>query len=79
MDTEIRPLAKINVDPETGFIDKASLRAALAELNEQMGIVHDPAATEERARMMMLEDGVRPEDNILTRELIRMRYDEGRD
>jgi hypothetical protein len=79
MDIEISPLAKISVDPETDFIDKTSLRAVVAELNEQMGIVHDSAATAERARAMMLEDGVRPEDNILTCELIHMRYDEVRE
>jgi hypothetical protein len=39
-----------------------------------MGFIPDPAATAEQARSMMLGRGIRPEDRILSSEIIRMRH-----
>jgi hypothetical protein len=66
--------------PKTGrpirFADKVELRRLMGELNERMGFVPDPGATPQKARELMLADGIRPEDNAFSREIIRMRYGE---
>jgi hypothetical protein len=53
--------------------DKAEFRRVL----EGSGVLESPArvgrASAARARKMMEEDGVRPEDNIASREIVRMR------
>ena len=41
-----------------------------------MGFVPDPTATPEKVRLMMRVDGIEPEDNAFTSELLRMRYEE---
>jgi hypothetical protein len=58
------------------FIDKAWLRKQFAAMDARNGIVVDPAVTATQVREMMLADGVRPEDNEFSREIIRMRYEE---
>lgn len=68
MDTETRP------DVKTLLADKEQLRRVMDDVNRLLGIVHDPTATAEQARAMMLADGIRPEDNAFSREIIRMRY-----
>ena len=60
------------------FADKHWVRRKIAEVNERMGFVPDPDATPQKVREMMIADGVRPEDNIFSREIMPMRYgDEG--
>ncbi len=59
----------------SGFADKAEIRRLVAETNERMGFVPDPAATVEKVRAMMAAEGVRPEDNAFTTELMRIRYE----
>lgn len=54
--------------------DKDELRRLMAEQNEKMGFVRVPGATAAQARAMMIADGIRPEDNEATRELMRARY-----
>jgi len=61
-------------DARSMLLDKKVLQQKMLEINEQMGVVYDPTATAEKVRQMMLADGIRPEDNILTREILRMRY-----
>jgi hypothetical protein len=56
--------------------DKESLSRMMDELNEQLGVVPVPEATIEKLRERLLAEGVRPEENELTRELLRMRYGE---
>jgi hypothetical protein len=56
------------------FANKEELRRLMEELNERMGFVPDPDATPQKARELMLADGIRPEDNAFSREIIRMRY-----
>jgi hypothetical protein len=53
--------------------DKRALRRILEEADKLTGFVLDPMATPEKLHEMMLADGVRPEDNIGSREIIRMR------
>lgn len=53
--------------------DKKQLLRILEEQDKLTGFVADPDATAEKAQQMMLADGVRPEDNIGSREIMRMR------
>jgi hypothetical protein len=64
------------VDVTTGFIDKQWLRARMAEIDDRQGFVVDPTVTARQVRQMMLADGIRPEENEFSREIIRMRYEE---
>ena len=52
--------------------DKPRLRAQIAKAFEAMGIRGEPIPPE-RLREMMLDCGVRPEDNLLSRGIIEMR------
>jgi hypothetical protein len=73
----IEPISEVRVDPDTGLIDTASLWAAVESLNRRMGFAPDSSDAEltpRQIREMMIADGIRPEDNEFTRELIRMRY-----
>ncbi len=56
--------------------DKAALRKIQEEQDTRTGFVPDPTVTPEQVRAMMLADGIRPEDNEFSRELIRMREEE---
>ena len=51
------------------------LQQAVAALDERMGFIPDPAATAEQAQSLMRASGVRPEDRILSSEIIRMRHE----
>ena len=52
------------------IVDKDYLRQAIDKLNADMGIVPDPTVTAEMTQEMSLAQGVRPEDNILSRGII---------
>jgi hypothetical protein len=69
---------KTPTDAATGFIDKQWLRDRMAELDRRQGFTVDPSVTVKQVRDMMLSDGIRPEDNALSSEIIRMRYEERR-
>ena len=58
------------------FANKDEIRQLVAEVNARMGFVPDPTATPQKAREMMLADGIRPEENAFSAELMRMRYEE---
>ncbi len=62
-ENEIQPL----------LADKDALRRLLDAVHAEMGFVPDPGATAEKARALMLAQGIRPEDNEFSRDLIRMR------
>lgn len=62
------------VDPRSLLIDKHELRRLMDRANERMGFVLDDTATPEKAQARTLSDGVRPEDCVASRELMRMRY-----
>ncbi len=52
------------------------LRRILEEQDKLSGFVQDPRATHEKLMEMMLADGVRPDDNIGSQEILRMREEE---
>ena len=56
------------------YADKEALNRLMDEIEKQMGFVPDPDATPQKAREMMLAEGVRPEDNAASGEIMRMRY-----
>jgi hypothetical protein len=65
-----------NQDPKTLIADKAALRRMLEEQDKLTGFVLDPTATPQKARQLMLADGVHPEENIGSRAIIQMREGE---
>jgi hypothetical protein len=60
-------------DLKSLIADKAALRKFLEEQDKLTGFVPDPTATAQKARELMIAGGVRPEDNLFSREIIRMR------
>ena len=56
------------------FSDKTKYIKLMDEIDAKAGIVYDPTATGEKAQQMMLDQGVRPEENILSRDVIRAKY-----
>ncbi|MEI6431221.1 MAG: hypothetical protein WCP07_03475 [bacterium] len=62
--------------PPVKPIDKTKLARAFADWAAKAGIPLDMDVTPEQAQEQMRADGVRPEDNILSSELLRMRYPE---
>ncbi len=60
--------------PQDLFVDKDWLRQALAELDVKTGFVPDPDATPEKAQELMRAEGIRAEDNLFSRDIIRSRY-----
>lgn len=55
-------------------IDKKWLQEQFAEMDARTGFVVDKTMTAEKLHALMLESGVRPEDNILSRGILRERY-----
>jgi hypothetical protein len=60
-------------DVRSLFADKKSIQELVAEQNIEMGVVRDPTATPQKARQMMLDLGIRPEDNEFSRGIIAAR------
>lgn len=63
-------------DPKALVADKTALRRILEEQDKLTGFVPDPTTTPQKAQELMLADGVRPEENIGSRDIIRMREGE---
>ncbi len=61
-------------EPPVRFADKEELNRLMDEIEQRMGFVPDPDATIEKLREMLRAEGIRPEDNVFSREIIRMRY-----
>jgi hypothetical protein len=59
--------------PQPGF-DKEALLKLLEEQDRRTGFVFDPTVTPEKVRDLMRACGVRPEDNIFSRDIIRAKY-----
>jgi len=57
-------------------VDKEAMRKIIAEVNAEMGFVPDPTATPEKAQQMMIDCGIRPEDNIFSCGIIAARDEE---
>ena len=68
----VQPAAK----PAIRFADKDELNRLMDEIEKQIGFVPDPDATPEKVQQLMLADGVRPEENAFSREIVRMRSKE---
>jgi hypothetical protein len=60
----------------TLFADKEALRVAVEDQNRVMDLPEVPDASPERARQMMRDQGVMPEENLFSRGIIAAR--EGR-
>lgn len=60
--------------PNLHMADKEALRKILDGQDRLTGAVPDPTATAKKAREMMIAGGVRPEDNIGSRDITRRRY-----
>lgn len=58
------------------FVDKELIRKIFEEQNREMGIVPDPTVTHQQVREMMLALGIRPEDNLFSRDIIAARDEE---
>jgi len=66
-------------DVRSMIIDKQWLQQKFAEMDLVSGFVLDTTATPEKVRELMLADGIRPEDNIFSRGILRERYPEDYD
>ncbi len=53
---------------------RQAMRELARAVNAEAGIPDDLTITIEELHEMMLAQGVRPEDNVASRELMRMRY-----
>ena len=56
------------------YVDRQVILKALAESNAAMGFVPDHTGTIQEIRDRMVANGVRPEDNAASREMIALRY-----
>lgn len=63
-------------DVRSMIIDKQWLQQKFAEMDLMSGFVLDATVTIEKLHEMMLADGIRPEDNSFSRDIIRSRYPE---
>jgi len=61
---------------EEWFADKEGALRILAESDARTGFIFDPTATPEEVRKLMLAQGIRPEENVLSRDIIRVRYED---
>jgi hypothetical protein len=62
------------IEPPVRFADKEALNRLMDDIEAQLGFVPDPDTTPEKVRQLMLADGIRPEDNAFSRDILRMRY-----
>lgn len=58
------------------FVEKKEIQRIVAEQNQRMGFVPDPAATARKAQKMALALGIRPEDNLFSCGIIAARDEE---
>lgn len=61
---------------ESLYVDREQIRREIEWANTQMGFVPDPDATAEKAQALMRAEGIRAEDNLFSRDIIRARYPE---
>jgi hypothetical protein len=57
-------------------LDKRILREAVDSLQKRLGLSHDPKMTGDQSQKISLASGVKPEDDLISSEIIRMRHDE---
>jgi hypothetical protein len=56
------------------FSDKKALRELIEQIGAKAGFTYDPTMTRKRLREILLAQGIRPEDNLLSRDIIRAKY-----
>jgi hypothetical protein len=61
-------------DTRQWFSDKEALRELIDEIDSKGGIVGKPKMTAQELRAMLVAQGIRPEDNLLSRDIIRAKY-----
>jgi len=66
----------VDTDTTSAFIDKTWLRNQLAERDARQGFTLDQSVSVSQVRAIMMEDGIRPEENEFSREIMRMRSHE---
>jgi hypothetical protein len=66
----------LTTDLTNRVLDKRILQRSVAALQARLGLSHDPFVTGEQAQAMTLASGIRPEDRVLSGEILRMRYEE---
>jgi hypothetical protein len=57
-------------------LDKRVLQQSVAALQARLGLSHDPKATGEQAQAITLQSGVKPEDRVLSSDILRQRQEE---
>ncbi len=62
-----------NANTTALFADKRLLRQIVAEQSVSMGLEYDPTVTAEDSQRMILEDGVKPEDNLFSCGILQAR------
>jgi hypothetical protein len=67
---------ELKPDVTSLMADKEALRAILEAQDAATGFVPDRTITPQKLREMMLADGVRPQDNLGSRDIIQMREGE---
>ena len=65
-----------NTDAPSRVLDKRLLRQSVVALQTRLGLSHDPTITGEHAQAITLASGLKPEDRVLSSEILRMRYEE---
>lgn len=74
MNDTVNPTSELTEQQKRNLAEKAWARELIAKINAQMGFVPDPEATPEKARALMRACGIRAEDNLFSRDIIRARY-----
>lgn len=59
------------------FLDMEPILKIIDEQNRLMGFVPDRTATPQKARQLMLDQGIRPEDNLFSSGIIAARNERG--
>jgi hypothetical protein len=72
-DTAVEPTSKA----PSRALDKRLLRQTVAALQARLGLSHDPTITGEQSQAIALASGIRPEDCVLSSEIVRMREEKG--
>jgi hypothetical protein len=67
----------MTVQPKTQsgsrVLDKRMLSEVVAALQQRLGLPHDPTMTAEEAQAISIASGVRPEDRLISSEILRAR------
>lgn len=65
---------KPSIDQTTRVLNKRLLVPTVAALQARLGLRHDPSATGDRAQAVTLASGIKPEDRVLSGEILRARH-----